>query len=551
MKDPGLAYEPENVKLLVALKNEDPANYVRIMNAWKNKVGTTELKKIIDRSDGCGCSGACESEEKINPAKMVVDAILEKKYELWHTPDRVNYITVKGLHLMVRSSDFKAYITTTYNDETGEVLPLAAINSVVETIDGYASHGEQHEINTRIARVGVAIYLDMANGGEVIEITKEGWRVRDGAPVRFRRPTGMLPLPYPESGGKLEDIRKAINVDDDQWILVKGWLIGTLNPLGSYAILVLTGGPGRLKSMTAARLKKLVDPANISLESMPTKDDALIIACWDNGVVAFDNVFYISDDLSDQLCKISSGIGFRARTLYTNRESTQTVIRRPMILNGLRNFVVKGDLVDRSIQIEPPVLPDWKETADADAAFDAQCPKLLGALLDYAVAGLNAKKPKGFIKTRMSDFAAWVMKCLGEEDGKKFGEAYADNKGAMLQSTSDGDLLLDCLVQFMSNRLQWIGTSSELLGLLNFKAGIQTKPPWWPKNGNKLGSSLNTIDLAIQEKGLIIKKVRSKTERKLEINHIVPQNLEPTPLNTIQAKLTENVAARVVTASSC
>jgi len=322
--DPRIIFESENVNLLAFLKSNGAGKYQTILDLLKQKrIRITDLNKLVDRVVKAlnKSKGEESPDEHISPSKQVVDAILEDEFELWHTPDRISYITMNGVHLPIRSSEFRAYITTSYNDETGEVLSTGAINSVIETLNGFATRqgSSEHDIHIRVARRDDLIYLDMANdSNEVIEISKDGWRIRDGAPVRFRRPGGTLPLPYPERGGALEDIRSVINVSDDQWILVKSWLIGTMNPFGSYAMLVLNSGAGRLKSKTAERLKKVVDPSYISLESMPEKDDALIIACYDNYAIAFDNVSYLSKELSDKLCKISTGAGFRQRTLYTN-----------------------------------------------------------------------------------------------------------------------------------------------------------------------------------------------------------------------------------------
>ena len=335
--DPGTVFESKNVNLLAFLKSkpDGAGKYQTILGLLKQKhIRITDLNKLVDRAVGAlnKSKGSTSPDEYISPAKQVVDAIKEANHELWHSPDRVSYITINDAHWMTRAPEFKAHITTSYNEDTGEVLSTGAINSIIETLSGYAlrNGSPEHTIYTRIAMIDDKIYVDMANdSSEVIEISKDGWRIRDGAPVRFRRPAGMLPLPYPEKGGNLEELRPYINVADDQWILIKAWILGTINPVGSYAALVLNGPTGRLKTRTAERLKKILDPSHNKIEDKPKDEEALIIACYDNHTIAFDNVSYLSEELSNKFCMISTGVAFRQRTLYTNMESVLTVLRRP------------------------------------------------------------------------------------------------------------------------------------------------------------------------------------------------------------------------------
>ncbi len=45
-----------------------------------------------------------------------------------------------------------------------------------------------------------------------VEIDATGWRVIDNPPVRFRRASGMKPLPIPAPGGSIETLRSFLNV---------------------------------------------------------------------------------------------------------------------------------------------------------------------------------------------------------------------------------------------------------------------------------------------------------------------------------------------------
>src|SRR5205814_1693996 len=105
-------------------------------------------------------------------------------------------------------------------------------------------------VGVRVAEHGDRIYIDLCNEDwEVVEISREGWRVVAEAPVRFRRARGMRPIPKPQSGGSLLRLRELVNVgDDDNWVLLVSWLVAACRPTGPYPVLVLHGEQGSAKS---------------------------------------------------------------------------------------------------------------------------------------------------------------------------------------------------------------------------------------------------------------------------------------------------------------
>ena len=81
------------------------------------------------------------------------------------------------------------------------------------------------------------------------------------APVRFRRPRGLLALPEPAPGGSVDELRPFVNArDDDRWRLLLAWLVAALRPRGPYPALALYGEQGAAKSTAARLLRALVDP---------------------------------------------------------------------------------------------------------------------------------------------------------------------------------------------------------------------------------------------------------------------------------------------------
>jgi hypothetical protein len=59
-----------------------------------------------------------------------------------------------------------------------------------------------------------------------VEIDTTGWRVIDHPPVRFRRASGMKPMPIPVKGGSVETLRSFLNVQSDtDFVLVIAWAL--------------------------------------------------------------------------------------------------------------------------------------------------------------------------------------------------------------------------------------------------------------------------------------------------------------------------------------
>ena len=68
--------------------------------------------------------------------------------------------------------------------------------------------GGTEEVYVRIAPRGSSVYLDLGDASwRSVEIRPDGWNIVDTAPVRFRRPPGLRPLPAPAQGGTIDRLK--------------------------------------------------------------------------------------------------------------------------------------------------------------------------------------------------------------------------------------------------------------------------------------------------------------------------------------------------------
>src|SRR2546430_10053204 len=115
----------------------------------------------------------------------------------------------------------------------------------------------------------------------------------------------------------------------------------------------------------------------------------------------------------------------------------------PIILNGIEDIVARPDLADRSIFLTLEPIPDGARRTAKELwrAFDAEAPRILGALLDAVSCGIE-RMPMTELERipRMADFAVWATACEAAlwPDGT-FMSAYAGNIAAALDSVVEAD----------------------------------------------------------------------------------------------------------------
>ena len=178
--------------------------------------------------------------------------------EYWHDADMVAWATVPVAdhveHHRVRTRPFKTWLRHRYYATEGASPSSQAVQDTVDHLDGIACFdGDQHDTHVRIAGQGGAVYLDLCDADwRIVEVTATGWRVITAAdaPVRFRRRNGMLPLPVPQTGGKLKLLADLVNVADRDRPLVVGCLVDMLRPGRGHPVLWLQGEHGFAKTTT-------------------------------------------------------------------------------------------------------------------------------------------------------------------------------------------------------------------------------------------------------------------------------------------------------------
>jgi hypothetical protein len=467
-------------------------------------------------------------EKKPKQSDILFLAGFENDY--FHDGDETYTVIPVGDHKEVwpvHSSGFTRWLIAQFFIQTGSAPNANSLTEAKRLFESKAFYESPEErAYIRIAGEKKGIYIDLVNSEwERIMVGRRGWHVTAKGP-HFVRHKGMLPLPAPETGGGIEELRKFLNVEDDRsWILMVAWLLGAFNPTGPYPVLVLQGEQGSAKSTISHVLRSLVDPNLTPYRSKPRSEHDLVIMAGNSWVLAFDNLSGMKSWLSDGLCRISTGGGFSTRTLYSDRDETIFQHQRPIILNGIDEIVTRHDLADRAIFLSLPPIPDNKRIPEKAfyALLNEAKPRIMGALMDAASMALrNIDNVDVESLPRMADFALWVAAAEPALPWKEgyFLQAYEGNRVEIYDRAIDADMVATTIKGWMEQEghATWTGTSSELFDQLEgHLTERETKRQEWPKSPSHLSRRLARCASFLRRVGVEVEFAREARRRVINL----------------------------------
>lgn len=409
--------------------------------------------------------------------------------------------------------DFRGWFATFCVESQGFVPGGDYLNSAQVYFSHWArTNGKKVKDFLRIGGQVGQLYIDVGNdANDAWAITEAGIEKVPGGPqhIRLLRGAGMLPLVDPDLSVKPSELtsllREFIECDDDQLVLLTAWLLGCMRPEGPYPVLTISGEQGSGKSTTLRLLRRILDPHALDMRTPPEDQRDLQAMVRNSFCLAFDNVSYISNKMSDALCVISTGTGAQGgRALYTNAEESAVRVCRPVAMNGIPDVVERGDLVDRSIHVHLPRIDPTKRRDDYEfwKAFNAVHAKLLGALMNAALEATRKYKTVHLAeKPRMSAFAVWVVaaeEALGWKAGR-FLEVYKTNRSSAEMQMLEFHGMASALLRMMENQQEFSGTYADLIGALELNRGPREV---FPKTSHGFAAELKRIRPALERSGL-------------------------------------------------
>ncbi|MFW6101399.1 MAG: hypothetical protein ACOC90_08425 [Bacteroidota bacterium] len=509
----------------------------------------TEIASRLDGQDDLG--GKNEQSEKKeeaqtqerNPRKTELDffhdfkeAFCEEEPDLFHTPNGDAFISInlKGriTHVPINSVEFTRmchYFSIQMNKTPA--CSNACIRRLQNALEALAIYeGQEKTLHTRYAGQDNNVYIDLARkDGQQCRITPEGFEIIEAhaSPIKFFNNPGLQPMPIPQRGIGLDVLKSLMHLDDDDWVMLVGWMLSVMNPDGPYPFLILQGTQGSTKTTTTKMLKALLDPSSVAIQSLPKSEENLVIAANNSWLLSFDNMSGISPAMADAFCRISTGGGFRRRQLYKNARENLFSPKRPIVMNSITDITARGDFLDRSIIVHLKA-PNGSRSSELEInnLFNDFRPELFGSLCDAISMALRDHRSLDIPNLpRMADFSKWVTAAepaLEWEQGT-FLRVYEEKRSYQTEITIEGDPIAQAVIRLMDSTGQqpWEGTPTELLEELEaWTTERIAKSREWPKAANVLSNHLQRSAPSLREKGINFERSKSGN-RKITLSRIV------------------------------
>ena len=471
--------------------------------------------------------------EKQVKAKSSTKTIEGLSGEFFSTPQGLKfYSEADSIPIDIESESFEGLISER-KYKAGEGLPSGDEIASIRRLARFRASKNLREIGVRNAKFKDGIIYDPVRpDGRVYFITKEGYELRTPDQPYTVRYTGMLEAPI--EAGTVEDHLSLIRLwrlDQKSEILSMGldfsrFISGIPQPIED-----VDGPHGSGKTFYTETKRSIFDPNGAPTQSLKFDERDLSISAVHQGMLAFDNVnAALPDYISDIICRLTTGQGFRTRELYTNTGEIILKLKRSIIINGINRASYKPDFIDRECPIHLGVMPESRRMTDTDirAKAEALIPKVRGFIISIIPKAMELysqveSELRGKLP-RMADFVIWAecgIRAMGFP-ALSFFEAYTEAKHNETVDVAKETLLINAIQALMTKREQWEGTTSDLLEALGpLVTEGQRKSKSFPKDARRLGRLIKELEPTLREIGLEITEDNSdKSERKKVIKKI-------------------------------
>ena len=491
-----------------------------------------------------------EKSEGVNNRELVNKLTNEfmEKHKLFKDTQGQPWIAINGSGsevMNLKDKKFRFWVMKQAKEFLGEFPNTHVAEEVAGRLISVALFSDESKpLEVRIARkdndegMPEELWYDLRDKqGLAVHITKDGYKI-EKPPIIFRRYDHQHEQVKPEAGtgGRLDDIYKIINLTKrDDRVVFTVFLISCFVASFPKPILLITGTNGSGKSTPCRILHRLIDPSAMEDGTALVKDtNELVRQANKLCLLHFDNVDgrEISNELSDNLCRITTGQALMRRTLFENDEDTIFEVKRPIIMNGIGRLVEKEDILDRSIIISMQRIPEDERKPENSiyAEFKKMKPYLLHEIFT-ALSKAIAIYPNIRLKSshRMADFEVLgyaICEALDGYSGQEWLEIYDRVVKRQVENALESSATAQ-IAKFLVDRSEyhiWEGTASSMLNF-EFSEGDNytltdndrniikaiKENPTFPKNASALGAQLNRAESTLRSLGIIIE--HSKGDR--------------------------------------
>lgn len=485
-------------------------------------------QEVQQESTSTGTSG----NKRPSTAKLLIELVEDDgAIELFHNDikDAFARIYVEEHHEIwrIRSKQFKQWLVKQFWEQHDKAPSTNALNEALNVIESKARfNGEQYTLANRVARAeDGTLWYDLTDGGwKAVRVTPKGWEVITNPPILFRRYQHQAAQIEPQSGGDIKRILDYINISQpEQRLLFLIYLVSCFVPGFPHPIPIIYGVQGSAKSSLSKVMRAIIDPSAIEVSELPKNHVELVQKLSHHWCIVFDNISYISDEVSDLLCRAATGTGFSKRELFTDDEDIIVVLKHCVALNGINLVATRPDLLERSVLFELERIPKDKRRREQKmfAELRKDLPQILGGVFDVLSRALDIYPTIELTEyPRMADFTQWgcaIAEAMGYTRDE-FLKAYDKNIARQNAEVINENIVAAILVEFMESRSEWNGTPKELYEVARDIAensfGIKPdRDKHFPKAANALTRQLNRLLPTLEEEGLKIHQEKGRERR--------------------------------------
>jgi hypothetical protein len=491
--------------------------------------------------DLAGMADELDKAGKVPQSTELVQ-LAEQRYRFAVADDgRCFAVALDGPNLArpLRGSDgLRAELARAYYLKHRRAPSAAALADALTVVEGHAAEADREPLALRVAAHGAGVVLDLGTAdGRAVMVTPDGWQLLDRSPVVFRRTELTKPLPTPVHGGQLDELRAVLNVTDESWPVLVGWLVAALLPELRHPLLLVTGLQGSGKSTAAELAAGVVDPSAAPLQSPPTDPERWVLCASGSWVTVLDNLSGVPGWLSDSLCRAVTGDGRVARQLYSDSALSVVAIRRCVVLTAIDAGALRGDLAERLLTVElERIRPDKRRTdTELRAAYSDMHPRVLGALLDLLARVLDVLPTVELpLLPRMADFAR-VLAAVDRATGWQSFDTYSVQGDSLAADVVAADVVASAVVELMAEQPTWTGTPTQLLDKLTrqtFPDDRRRPGKDWPGKPAQLTTALKRCSVQLAAVGVSVEHGQSgrgsTKQRSVTLTRVEPAGVVPT-----------------------
>ncbi len=438
--------------------------------------------------------------------------IARDRFELFMSDDGRPYAVLKqgaNLALPLRGkAGLRSRLAKIYAEEQGgsAAASQAALTDAVTVLEGFAQAAESRVPHLRTARDGERIVVDLGTpDGRCVVIGPGGWSRESSSPVLFRRSGAMRVLPEPaRAGDGLLLLRRLMNMSEESFRLLVGWLIAAFIPDLPHPILTFRGEQGTGKSKSAQMVIGLIDPSGAPKRTAPRDVKTWGVQAFNSWGLCLDNISFVPDWLSDALCRAVTGDGIVDRALYSDDDVVVLEFRRVLALTTIDAGALAGDLAERLLTIELSMIRDCdrREEAELDQAFRNAHAAILASLFDLLSRVLKALPDVVLTeRPRMADFARVLAAVDHVQDWKTLDTYRAGARNAVAD-VLDGQPFAQAVVDLVDRQPRDKPLSLTAGDLLERVHAPDKLPKSWPKDATRAGGQIKRLAPALRTIGI-------------------------------------------------